>query len=107
MAYKYEEYQAVDTELVPILVDNLEHAQEMERKYARSKFPIFYDQSNSIAKTLNQQVVWWKLGRMPGMLLVDKQGIIQFAYYSDSMADIPKHEDVMDVLQEIRKKEGQ
>lgn len=100
----YEKFRALNTEIVPILVDKLENAQKMEERYAKKKFPILYDESNRVAKSLNQEIKIWRLGRMPGMLIVDKQGIIQYAYYSDSMHDIPKNADVLDLLASLENK---
>ncbi len=74
----------------------------MEQKYAR-KYPIFYDPSKKIPKLLKQQVRIWKGGRMPGLLIIDKQGIIRYAYYSDSMKDLPKNEDILAELRKINK----
>lgn len=73
----------------------------MEAKYAKNKFAIAYDEKNAVATRLNQQKIWWKMGRMPGLFIVDKQGMIRYAYYSDSMADIPKNDDLLDVLKEL------
>ena len=98
LAQKYDKFEKLNTEIVPILVDKLENAQKMEKKYAKEKFPILYDQKNEVAKQLKQQKKFWKLGRLPGMLIVDKAGIIQFAYYSDSMSDIPKNKTVLEVI---------
>jgi peroxiredoxin Q/BCP len=50
---------------------------------------------------LNQEVIIHKFGRMPAMLVLDKKGVIQYAYYSDSMSDIPKNEEVFEVLRKI------
>lgn len=74
----------------------------MEQKYAR-KYAIFYDPSKKVPKLLKQQIRIWKGGRMPGLLIIDKQGIIQYAYYSDSMKDIPKNEDILAELRKINK----
>lgn len=52
---------------------------------------------------LNQQIKVTKLGRMPGLLIVDKQGIIQYAYYGDSMKDIPENEVLFEVIEGINK----
>jgi hypothetical protein len=49
-------------------------------------------------------VIWYKFGRMPGMLIVDKQGIVQYAYYSENMHDIPIMDDVLDILEGIEGK---
>jgi len=93
----------MDAYLYPILVDSIENAQKMEQKYARNKYAIFYDESKKISKMLNQQVKITKLGRMPGLLIVDKQGIVQFAYYGDSMKDIPENNIVFKELEKINK----
>jgi len=72
----------------------------MEQKYAR-KYPVFYDKSKKIPKMLKQQVKLTKLGRMPGLLVIDKQRIIQYAYYGDNMHDIPTNEEIFEVLKKI------
>ncbi len=73
----------------------------MEEKYAKGKIPIYYDEEKKIGKMLKQEWVITKLGRMPALLVVDKQGIIKYAYYSDSMSDIPKNQEILDFLQTI------
>ena len=90
----------MDTYLYPILADSEKNAKKLEQKYAR-KYPIFYDPSKKVPNMLNQEVKLLKLGRMPGLLIIDKEGIIQYAYYGDSMSDIPKNETLFDVLKKI------
>ena len=72
----------------------------MEQKYAK-KYPVFYDQSKKIAKMLKQEVKVAKLGRMPGLLIIDKHGIIQYAYYGDSMKDIPENDVLFEIIDKI------
>jgi len=74
----------------------------LEEKYAR-KYPIYYDENEKVAKMLNQEVKLLKLGRMPAMLIVDKHGIIQYAYYGDSMKDIPENEAIIAIIKKINK----
>jgi len=50
---------------------------------------------------LKQEVKPLKLGRMPALLIIDKQGIIRYAYYGDSMDDIPENEDLFEVLENL------
>lgn len=101
LAQRYEEFTALETEIIPILVDNLANAQTMEMKYAKMKFPILYDEKNSVAPRLHQEFKLSKLGRLPGMLIVDKHGTIRYAYYSDSMSDIPKNQDVLEIVHSL------
>ena len=93
----------MDVYLYPILVDNIENAKKLEKKYAKNKYAIFYDESKKVVSMLNQQIKITKLGRMPGLLIVDKQGIIQYAYYGDSMKDIPENEVLFEVIEGINK----
>lgn len=90
----------MDGFLYPILADNENNAQKMEQKYAR-KYAIFYDESKKVPKLLKQQVKVWKGGRMPGLLIIDKQGIIRYTYYSDNMKDIPKNEELLNELRKL------
>ena len=92
----------MNTVLYPILVDNENNAKKMEEKYAR-KYPIYYDEGKSVANLLNQQVKILRFGRMPGLLIVDKKGIIQWSYYGDSMKDIPENEVLFEILKELNK----
>ena len=101
LAGSYEKFQELNAELYPITVDKLENAQKLETKYARGKYPIYYDEDKKVAKLLHQEWKILKLGRMPGMLIVDKEGVIQWAYYSNSMSDIPKNEVVLEVLEKL------
>lgn len=76
----------------------------MENKYAKNQFPIYYDPEKKVADLLHQEVRLIKLGRMPGLLVVDKNGIIQYAYYSEGMSDIPPNEAVFEILEQIEGK---
>jgi len=91
----------MDVFIYPILVDNKENAEKLEQKYAK-KYAIFYDKTKKVAKMLNQEVKLKKLGRMPGLLIIDKQGIVQYAYYGDSMKDIPENEVLFEVINKIK-----
>lgn len=74
----------------------------MEEKYAKGKIPIYYNQDKTVANALKQEWNIIKLGRMPALLVVDKQGIIKYAYYSDSMSDIPKNKEILEFLETIK-----
>ncbi len=73
----------------------------MEQKYARNTYPIYYDKEEKVSKMLNQEKKLLKLGRMPGLLILDKNNVIQYAYYSDSMKDIPENEDLFEVIENL------
>ena len=95
-----EKFEELDGYLYTILADRESNAKKMEEKYAR-RYPVFYDKTKDVVNLLNQEVIALKLGRMPALLIVDKKGIIQYAYYSDSMQDIPENETILEVLRKI------
>lgn len=95
---KFEDFNAI---LYAILPDDFESAKNFETNFAR-KFPIYYDAKKKVNKMLKQEVKPLKLGRMPALLIIDGQGIIRYAYYSDSMDDIPTNEELFEVLKKLK-----
>jgi len=59
------------------------------------------DYRHVVADTYGQEVNLVKLGRMPAMLVIDKQGIIRFVHFGDSMADIPGNPDILSLLDRL------
>lgn len=96
-----EKFEQLDGYLYPILADKEENAKKLEEKYARNAYAIFYDETKKVPDMLNQEVKLLKLGRMPGLLIMDKQGIIQYAYYSDNMHDIPENDVLLEELKKL------
>ena len=98
----FEKFNELDTVLYAILPDNLENAQKFESEFAK-EYPIYYDDKKKVNKMLNQEVKPLKFGRMPALLIIDKQAIIRYAYYSDSMDDIPENEEVFNIIKKLNK----
>jgi len=59
------------------------------------------DPEHRVAVLYRQQVNLFKLGRMPLMCIVDKNGRIRFAHYGASMSDIPETETLLSVIDEL------
>ncbi len=60
------------------------------------------DPEHRIADLYGQQVSMIKLGRMPAQMLIDKQGILRYVHYGNSMKDIPSNEEVIELVDEIQ-----
>ena len=54
-----------------------------------------------VAKRYKQEVNIFKLGRMPLVAVVDREGLIRFAHYGASMSDIPRNEVLLDVIDNL------
>ena len=60
------------------------------------------DSKHEVADFYGQQVKLLKLGRMPALLIVDKQGRVRFTHYADNMRDYPELQEMWDVLDALR-----
>jgi peroxiredoxin Q/BCP len=59
------------------------------------------DPSHRVARMYRQEVNLFKLGRMPLVCVVDKQGRIRYVHYGSSMSDIPSNEVLFGVIDEL------
>ena len=56
------------------------------------------DPDHRVADLYGQEVVAWRLGRMPSVLVIDLQGQVRFVHYGCSMRDIPKVSLILSIL---------
>jgi hypothetical protein len=59
-----------------------------------------------VANLYGQQVKILKLGRMPELVVVDKQGNMRLKHQGQAMSDIPSNKEVLALLDEINKEKG-
>ena len=57
--------------------------------------------NTAVLKLYGQEIKLFKFGRMPAMVIIDKQGIVRFVHYGHSMSDIPENKDVLETLQAL------
>jgi peroxiredoxin len=71
----------------------------------REKMPFvgIPDPKHIIAKKYGQKVDILKLGRMPALVVVDKEGKIRYQHYGESMSDIPPNEIILSLLDDLNK----
>ena len=59
------------------------------------------DPEHKAANLYGQQVVLIKGGRMPAMFVIDKQGVVRFQHHGSSMADIPRNDAILALLDKL------
>ena len=59
------------------------------------------DVKSRVAESFHQEVNLFKLGRMPAILVIDKEGFIRYRHYGESMSDIPPNSEVLKVIDEL------
>ena len=62
------------------------------------------DPGHVIADDYGQQVKLIKLGRMPATILIDKQGIIRYTHFGESMSDIPATDEMLEIIDSLNTK---
>lgn len=96
----YEEFAERDAEIVVVGPDG---AKAFGRLWKKDRIPFvgLPDPRHSVLKRFGQEVNLFKLGRMPAQVIVDKAGIVRFAHYGHSMADIPSNEELLSLLDQV------
>jgi peroxiredoxin Q/BCP len=94
-----ERLKALDIE---VLIVGPENAGSFRKFWKKKSMPFvgLPDPDHSVMKLYGQKVKLLKLGRMPAQVLIDKAGIIRFAHYGNSMADIPSLEELENVFRD-------
>jgi len=64
-------------------------------------FPGIPDPEHIIAKLFGQKVNFLKMGRMPALLVIDKEGKIRYRHDGKSMSDIPPNDDILSILDNL------
>jgi peroxiredoxin len=65
------------------------------------------DPEHKVAKLYGQEFNIFKLGRMPEVVVVDKNGNIRLKHKGRVMADIPTNKTLLTLLDEINAEEGE
>lgn len=96
----YDKFLAQDTE---ILVVGPENATAFSNYWKNHKLPFIGlpDPTHTVLKRYGQEVSLFKFGRMPAQVTIDKQGIARFVHYGHDATDIPRNEEILDLLKTL------
>jgi peroxiredoxin Q/BCP len=96
----FDLFQAEDT---VILVVGSEGDRAFAQYWSENNLPFtgLPDPKHSVLKLYGQEIKLLKLGRMPALVIIDRQGVARFAHYGRSMSDIPENADVLQTLKEL------
>jgi len=100
MKDEYEEFTQRGAEILAIGPNTKSAFQEYWQK-ENLPFIGLPDPDHFIAVLYRQEVNLFKLGRMPLVCIVDKNGRIRFANYGSSMSDIPENNTLLNVIDEL------
>ncbi len=69
----------------------------------RMPFTGIPDPTHVLAKLYSQQVKWIRGGRLPALMVIDKQGDVRLEHYADMTSDIPSNDTILALLDELNK----
>jgi peroxiredoxin len=96
----YDQFVQRDAE---VIVVGPEDAKAFAKYFEKHELPFvgLPDPKHSVLKLYKQQVKLIKMGRLPAQTVIGKDGLIQYAHFGKSMADIPKTEAMTAILDEL------
>ena len=103
MAQLRQDYQGFaerDTEIIAIGPDSKQAFRDFWKK-PQIPFIGLADPNHDAARQYEQEVNLLKFGRVPAQIIIDKQGIVRYAHYASSMADIPENDEIFKKLDHV------
>ena len=101
MAQLRQDFKKFEEQDTTILVVGPENASAFAKYWTKNdlSFIGLPDPKHTVLKLYGQEIKLFKLGRMPAMVIIDKQGTVRFVHYGHSMSDIPENSEVLKTLQ--------
>ncbi len=96
----YSEFTSRGAEILAIGPNGLN---EFRAYWDAEKLPFIGmpDAGHAVARRYKQNVNIFKFGRMPLVIVVDKNGIIRYAHQGESMSDIPENKILLEVIDQL------
>ena len=98
----YSEFTAREAE---ILVISPEDMPEVAKFWESERMPMpgLVDPGHEIANRFGQEVNLFKLGRMPSLVILDREGTVRHEHRGKSMSDIPDNSTLLATLDELNR----
>ena len=108
MAQLRQDYQEFKDRDAEILVVGPDSEASFKDFWLREEMPFvgLADPTHGVAQRYGQEVKLLKLGRMPAMMIIDKDGQVRYNHYGGSMSDIPPSSEILAVLDELNLEQG-
>ncbi len=105
MAQLRQDYQKFLDRNAEVIAVGPEDAKTFASYWHNEQMPFvgLADHEHVVARLYGQKVNPLKLGRMPALVVVDKEGKIRYRHYGDSMSDIPQDEEILSLLDDLNR----
>jgi len=102
MRQDYDKFRAEQAEIVVVVRSPADKVRDYWKEN-RLPYVGVPDPDGEIGKRFLQKWRLFKLGLMPALFLVDREGAIVLVHYSSGMSDIPSNASVLEALKHTRK----
>ncbi len=105
MAQLRQDYQKYLNRNSEILAIGPEDSKSFADWWHKNNMPFIgiADPNHEIANLYGQRVRWLKGGRLPALMVIDKDGRIRLNHYANSPGDIPSDESILALLDDLNK----
>jgi peroxiredoxin len=103
MAQLRQDYNNFIDQQAEVIIIGPEDDRAFKEFWLREKMPIpgIADPQHVIAKLYGQEVKILKMGRMPALFVIDREGLMRFRHHGKAMSDIPQNGDVLNLLKKL------
>lgn len=95
-----DQFQDKETKIVVIGPEKANKFQDYWKEHDL-EFIGIPDEKKSVLELYGQKVNFFKLGRMPAQMLVDKEGALRHIHYGHSMKDIPENQEILKLIDRL------
>jgi peroxiredoxin len=105
MAQLRQEYQKFTDRDAEVIAVGPEDAKSFSKFWRAEKmlFTGIPDPKHIIADLYGQEVNPFRLGRMPALFVIDKDGRVRYSHYGKAMSDIPPNADILSLLEKLNR----
>ncbi len=96
----YDEFRQREAEIIAV---GPESAEDFPRYWQQEGFPFvgIPDPEHDIADLYGQEVKLLKLGRLPALMVIDRDGQVRYSHHGNNMQDIPDDAVILALLDEL------
>ena len=100
MTDEYQQFIDAGIEVIAIAPENAEHARAFVDEHG-IPFPCLADADHRIYDAYQVESNSLSLGQRPGLFIMDRDGVVRYAYIGSQQWQIPRNADVLEVCRGI------
>ena len=97
MRDRYEEFEKRGAQVLAIAPDTLENARNFFRSHD-IPFPCLPDDNRTVFRRYDVKSAMISLGQRPGLFIIDKEGVVRYAYLGWQQWEIPSVDETLEQL---------